>query len=434
VVKQRVFVVVGLGLVGALAACSALIGTRDLTLEAADSGATGNDGSVSTTDGSITNGDGSSTTSDSSQPGSDSSSTSDAPPGDAAVCSPADLLTDALNCGTCGHSCLGGQCSAGVCQAFTLVAGQFGAGGIAVDDAGIYWTTTSTPQVLRANTDGTGIVVLGANANWYPLNVAVDGTYSYWVDDSNPGSILRCGKGSCDAGPAQITPSLQNPNTLRSDGQNVYWTEYSANAVGRVRGDGGAFGYLATQLNSPYTVEVDDASVYFGTADTVARMPKGAPSVADSQGDAAVAFTTVASVSDVFGMSFDSTNLYWAVNDPAGSVQFTPKGGTGATPQSLSAGEVSPIITAVDATNVYWTAQGPDTAPSNADYQTFLSGYVATCPKTGCPASGPTMLATGLHNPYGIAVDDTAIYFTIFGNSDDANPVPTEGAVMKIAK
>ena len=32
----------------------------------------------------------------------------------------------------------------------------------------------------------------------------------------------------------------------------------------------------------------------------------------------------------------------------------------------------------------------------------------ATCPKTGCPSSGPKKIATGLIGAYGIAVDDTA--------------------------
>jgi hypothetical protein len=86
-----------------------------------------------------------------------------------------------------------------------------------------------------------------------------------------------------------------------------------------------------------------------------------------------------------------------------------------------------------DATNVYWTATGPDTGPSNGN-SLYLTGYVATCPKTGCPAAGPILLATGLHNPYGIVVDDTAIYFTIDGNSPPGDTAPNEGSVMKIAK
>src|SRR4051812_46742205 len=56
----------------------------------------------------------------------DSPSSNDASTTDVAVdasCT-ADTQSDAKNCGKCGHDCVGGQCTAGVCQVATLVTGQ----------------------------------------------------------------------------------------------------------------------------------------------------------------------------------------------------------------------------------------------------------------------------------------------------------------------
>lgn len=61
-------------------------------------------------------------------------------------------VDDASSCGACGHSCLGGACSAGVCQAFVLAEGQgvpadnvsyAGPRALAVDESHAYWTTKS---------------------------------------------------------------------------------------------------------------------------------------------------------------------------------------------------------------------------------------------------------------------------------------------------
>ena len=44
-----------------------------------------------------------------------------------------DVQSAPLNCGRCGHSCLGGACVAGKCQPVTLVTGEPGLGAVAVD-------------------------------------------------------------------------------------------------------------------------------------------------------------------------------------------------------------------------------------------------------------------------------------------------------------
>src|SRR5579859_7451290 len=69
----------------------------------------------------------------------------DAPPpdasGDANPCG-ADLRNDPVNCGACGHDCLGGECSAGRCQPVTLSVGIEGTETVldfAIDASFIYY-------------------------------------------------------------------------------------------------------------------------------------------------------------------------------------------------------------------------------------------------------------------------------------------------------
>jgi hypothetical protein len=425
--------------IAAAAACSAIIGTRDLTLEAGDAGpgSTGADATIPVSDGA---------------PGADTGPTpiSDGAPGDGAqpptdgssgdaTCSTSDLQTDPLNCGTCGHSCLGGQCTAGVCQAFTLVPGQLGAVGLAADSTSLYWTTLTNVTVMKSNKDGTGVTTLASPAGTIPFDIAIDNTYVYWSDNEGGyGSVNRVPKTGGDGGATNITPlSLNEAFGVAVDNSHVYWAEYENNAIGRMGLDGGDFGYLVTQLYGGFEVALDDASVYFTTNQTTQKTPKLGPVVSDPINDttdaaALTTFYSTASVTQPYGVTIDATNVYWTVQG-AGLVQYAPRSGVVGSPTSLSSSENGPIMITTDATNVYWTATGPNTGPSNGN-DLFLSGYVAMCPKTGCPATGPVMLATGLHNPYGIAVDDTAIYFTIDGNAPAGDTSPNEGSVMKIAK
>src|SRR5580692_3141859 len=56
---------------------------------------------------------------------------------DSSVCS-ADTGSDPLNCGICGHSCLGGGCADGLCTPITLIANLRAPWAIAVTPTAVY--------------------------------------------------------------------------------------------------------------------------------------------------------------------------------------------------------------------------------------------------------------------------------------------------------
>ena len=280
----------------------------------------------------------------------------------------------------------------------------------------------------------------------FPASICLDDTNAYWVDDDfssdAPMRVARCAKAGCGGTPTRVTPDdLFFPSSLAVDAQNVFWTEYQQNAVGRAsKVNGAAAGYIATFLTGSNAVAVDDASVFFGTSDTVGRIAKGVPGVASNTVDAAVAFTTLANAGylDVFGLAIDSTNVYWAEDNYNGPISYLPKAGLDAGvildggAYVIAPAEQYPLHVAVDDVNIYWTAQGPDTAHEQGlpDVPERLRGEV---PEDGVPPTGPIQLASG-HNPHGLAIDDVAIYVTVRGTRTTASAIPVEMQPIKIAK
>jgi hypothetical protein len=82
----------------------------------------------------------------------------------------------------------------------------------------------------------------------------------------------------------------------------------------------------------------------------------------------------------------------------------------------------NPDRTAADATGVYWTNAG--TARDSQD------GSVIVCAQAGCGSLGPTVLASGLPRPRGIAIDDAYVYWANEGLSTN----PNGGTVMRVPK
>jgi hypothetical protein len=77
----------------------------------------------------------------------------------------------------------------------------------------------------------------------------------------------------------------------------------------------------------------------------------------------------------------------------------------------LASGQHDPAGVAVDATSVYWVNLGT----FDPDAGTYSGGQIMKCSKTGC-ANAPTVLATGSWNGMAkLAVDDAAVYWFATG-------------------
>ncbi|HHH31619.1 MAG TPA: hypothetical protein ENK57_25175 [Polyangiaceae bacterium] len=92
-----------------------------------------------------------------------------------------DTTITADSCGSCGHDCLGGACTGGVCQPLTLATGQTPRV-LALDGSYLYWNVTKAApdgRILRIDTSGNGSLEIVVDGLHLPGSFAVDTTNVY---------------------------------------------------------------------------------------------------------------------------------------------------------------------------------------------------------------------------------------------------------------
>jgi hypothetical protein len=94
----------------------------------------------------------------------------------AEACASSDLNTDPFNCGACGHDCLGGGCTLGVCQPLVLAVDPLGVGimDVAIDDTSIFWGNGDS-AVGRVSKSGGDAQLVITGLDGAPVSLAVDG-------------------------------------------------------------------------------------------------------------------------------------------------------------------------------------------------------------------------------------------------------------------
>jgi hypothetical protein len=102
--------------------------------------------------------------------------------------------------------------------------------GLAVDANSVYFADLASSGTVysAAKSDGSGIVQLAASQP-YPLRLALDGTYVYWVNRgaslgaSSDGSVMRCAVGGCGGNPTTIASAQFDPHGIAVDSVAIYW-------------------------------------------------------------------------------------------------------------------------------------------------------------------------------------------------------------------
>ena len=406
---------VWLALIGgtALFGCSALIGTRDIFLD--ENSPNGNE------DGGGTSSSGTGGSSGTSSSG--SSGTSDGGPDGSTNCT-ADLQTSAQHCGRCGHDCLGGECSAGKCLPKILASGLVNPNAIALDATHVYTTTYGDGRVIRAAKDGSSFAPIATGMK-YSSGVGVAGNTLYWTnadftyDDAGYwGGLFKCTLPACTD--KSLVVAADMPNNLSEVSGVIFLSVRNDAEIRRVNANGSGNILVAT-TNSPFGLACDTNHCYYTSSQ---------PNLYRAQADGGRGETAVGALNaDFVGYAaVDNDRYYWAFteeNTGKGKVQSGLKNDIAGAKTTYGTDNKSGSVgVAVDATNVYWTNGGTFTGnTSNAD------GELLTCPKAGCPAGGPTLLADKLPNPWGVAVDEVAVYWVEY-----TNDLQQTGAIKKVAK
>ena len=315
-----------------------------------------------------------------------------------------DLQTDAANCGACGHDCMGSACQAGICEPVVLAQGEFDPIRIAVDDANVYWCSSS-----------------GGNPR---------GSDYIRTVQKNGGTPADLARAFCEG--------------IASDGHYVYWTQ---TGVFRVPRSGGSTTTFATSSRTVDYVLAGPSNIYWDT--------QTSPPVVESKpitgGNAYVVTTLGDGGTDELG--FDSGQVCWA--DHAAGIIACYDITSGQT-TTVASGQGHPNDVTAHGGYVYWTEQGGavsrapiagggpvDVLTTGLSYpselvvgkyvyvvtraaRTTAVGQVVRVPLTG---GTPQVIGANQSSPWSIAVDAKYVYWT-----DKGGPNTPDGLIMKEAQ
>jgi hypothetical protein len=325
-----------------------------------------------------------------------------------------DTTSTPTNCGTCGHSCLGGQCSGGVCQPFALVADDAGSSptDLAVDETYLYWTDYYNNAVTRTD-KSTGTSTVLSTSTFFPQPIAVDDANVYWGDATG---LFWCPKSSCALNTSMAAGNYRHALlSLALSDAGVFWSEGDPDLLWAPK---------ATVNMTPKVVWQGDAGAAFVAADG----PRAYFTASDGQlhsvsadggGAYAVAVPNAPAGAQSGGVTLQLPDVYFTVVDPdagvVASTAATSGDASSLTASVVAQGQHFPLIIVSDGTSLYWeTTTSAETASA-----------IFTCTVAAC---APRVVATTTTDLVAIAVDDEAIYWTLSGDTS------ITGSIWKLAK
>ena len=295
----------------------------------------------------------------------------------------ADIQNDPRNCGACGLDCGTSACVAGFCSAAPIVlASGTTPDLVAVGVADFYWST-QTPSSTIMDCPVGGCV--GAPTVFWSGTASVDGlavenATVVWPAQSIQGPILSgvvaCSIAGCGSAPtALVQLSFDGVFGFGADTTTAYFS------LGWHLGMGG------NGLDSCAIVGCG------GTPTVVMSYPNGGTNGAGA-------------------LAVGGGNLVWI--DEMGTVSTCPTGASGCAGSPVVVGAASPStrVLAVDAHDVYWIDSGDPPPPNTIG--PYTKGAIRSCPLSGCPAGGSTVLAAYPSWLPGaaLAVDGSNAYWT----------------------
>jgi hypothetical protein len=162
---------------------------------------------------------------------------------------------------------IGGSCA----SPSTLVANVAYPSGIAVDATSVYFETgTGLSRCARGGCGGTATVVASGTASSSVGVIALGGMGAYWTGQAG---LLECNVAGCGT-PSKFASMAAG---VAADGAFVYWTQSSG--VGQVMkcplaGCGAEPTTLASNLNGPSSLAIDETAIYWIDGSTIYKLAK----------------------------------------------------------------------------------------------------------------------------------------------------------------
>lgn len=301
-----------------------------------------------------------------------------------------DLSSDPDHCGACGHSCLGGECAAGVCGPVDLASGKGRLLMVLVDADYIYYGGDGV-DVGRMKKDGTDDLILkiagptNQDREWC-YDSAITNNSIVWGNDWVQPGVRGCMTPDCAGGVQTFVPGLNLYAMAYSKANDtLYWNQ--GPEIHQRTWPGGTANVFMSSNGQPRSLATDADFVYWSAsiAPNVYRIYKapvggGAP------------FELIGSRPVMDDIEVGPNYVYWAED---AQIFFAPlPNGGPAQPFGTSGANVG--FMAIDATHLYWTSGGDE-------------GSIQRCPLEGC-AGAPELLAPAAQ-PWSITLDPLAVYW-----------------------
>ena len=146
---------------------------------------------------------------------------------------------------------------------------------VAVDATAVYWVDTGDTTVNQVGFDGGAPTRLATARSGG--GIAVDDAAIYWASCTGgaDGGIVKLVRGATTLAP--LSTDSRCPLGITLDDNSVYWTDYSGSRVMRTPLAGGTTDVLAADQPAPSAIAVDATSVYWTDVDAgtvMVRTPK----------------------------------------------------------------------------------------------------------------------------------------------------------------
>ena len=323
--------------------------------------------------------------------------------------------------------------SSGICY---LATGLTAPWLVVADSASVYWTelgstgSTADGAVKACAVTGCTKPLVYASGLVGPRGIAIDADHIYWDTQSADtsvatGGVFSCPLTGCSGAPVQLAVGTQ-PYGLAVDATYVYWVDENDLSVHRVPKNGTGTDHFLVAANDANNPMLDmgqvalDAS-YFYINDQFGgglyRVPIAGGAEPTLVYNSEYAFD--------WPVAVDATYIYYGESNDnnVGHILRINK----ATPTShtaIATGLINPYGVAIDSQTsplVYWADNG--TGSTN--------GSIGRVSSLG---TGQTDLTTGLSDPSGIAVNATYAFWADLGNYDGSEYVSGGGFIARIAK
>jgi hypothetical protein len=221
----------------------------------------------------------------------------------------------------------------------TLFASGYGAVGIAVDSATVYFGDGANVRSIPRNGGNSTIL-----APYNPSGIAIDSTNVYWTDYT-AGAIRKIAKGGGTV--TTLATGTTSPSGIATDGINVYWAEQSwPGHILKVPINGGNSTIAGYNVNNP-GVAIDSANVYWGeniftNQGTIDKAPIGG----------GVTSNLATGLNNVWALNTDGSSVFWVEDRMGGTIKQVTVTGSGSV--TLADGLAEPVALTTDSSRVYW--------------------------------------------------------------------------------